>query len=182
MGRDLQTLALLVMFATVTAPVSAQVVQLPTIRTFSYSGTVVVPDRGTASLGGGAAASSGFRSRGLSRGVGAGAATGGASVSATIIDQRALDRAILGGSHESLLYRSNEPSGSGRARSTREGKALVRYARRCHREGLERVAFTAYRLAISRLSGELRELAAAEFRRVFGEPAAQAIRMAAMSE
>lgn len=32
------------------------------------------------------------------------------------------------------------------------------------------------------LRGELRELAAAEFRRVFGEPAAQAIRMAAMSE
>ena len=88
---------------------NAQTVQLPTFHVFSVSTTVVVPDRGTAYLGG--VSRSHRTSNSLSTplfgrlpGVGRGFMNGGissslsasgASVSATIIDHDSIDRALL---------------------------------------------------------------------------------------
>lgn len=97
----------LVVFVAVTviaAVADAQVVQLPTFRQFSVGTTVVVPDRGAAYLGGvsrrrAASSSHGFPGLGpLSRNRSFGVETGGshASVTATIHDFAAMDRALLG--------------------------------------------------------------------------------------
>ncbi len=161
------------------------VVQLPSFSTFSYHGTVVVPDSGGAYLGGVKRSASGVtrRGRGLGHGIGAALGNSGASVHATIIDLNEIDRQILGGTPEQFLRRE-------RAKEARlgidpkiavdpdaEGKALVRYARRRYREGKHSKSFDGYLLAIDVLSPNLRDLAAAEFKRVFGQAADQATRM-----
>ncbi|MGC4006150.1 MAG: hypothetical protein QM811_24745 [Pirellulales bacterium] len=83
----------------------AQAVQLPTFRFFGTSGTVLVPDRGYASMGGNTSAYSGSSSRGLpgtfgplgnNRGIAAGGTTGGVGVTAWIHDMEDMDTAILG--------------------------------------------------------------------------------------
>ncbi len=77
----------------------AQVVQLPSVRSTAYSGTVVVPDGGSVGLGGLSRSASGTLGRGALPY--AGASIGGAtssdslSVHVQIIDLKALDDAIL---------------------------------------------------------------------------------------
>ena len=61
-----------------------------------------------------------------------------------------------------------------------EGKALVRHARKMYREGKHSAAFESYRLAIRVLTPQLRDLAAAEFKRTFGSSADQALRMSTL--
>lgn len=81
------------------ARADAQVVQLPSYGTFSYSGAVSVPDQGTAVLGGNSYAASGSNSRGFgpysTRSTGRNFGTSNASVSVKIIDLQAMDEAIL---------------------------------------------------------------------------------------
>ena len=82
-------------FATATS--HAQTVQLPTFHQFSLSTTVLVPDRGSVSLGGVRRAASGshqFGAPGLrgNRASGSAVDAGGLSVSAQIHDFQAMDR------------------------------------------------------------------------------------------
>ncbi len=75
----------------------SQVVQLPTMHTFSLSGGAMVPDGGSASLGGiNRSASSSTRTRGLptNQQTGQSRSSTQASMSATIIDLDALDREL----------------------------------------------------------------------------------------
>jgi hypothetical protein len=76
----------------------SQVVQLPTLRTFSLQTSVLVPDGGTTSLGGNTRTADWLRTGpGLtSRSSASNRLTSNASVSAQIIDLQALDQAILG--------------------------------------------------------------------------------------
>lgn len=77
----------------------AQVVQLPAVQTFGYSGAVSVPDSGQVSLGGVSRQRAGRATVGGGpvTGRASGSQTGGSatSVSATIIDLQAMDAAIL---------------------------------------------------------------------------------------
>lgn len=75
-----------------------QVVQQPTIGTLSVNSSVLVPDQGSAMLGGIRSAGAGQSQRGglvTNRAFGNRSAWGGASVSASIIDLQEMDRAIL---------------------------------------------------------------------------------------
>ncbi|WP_146416335.1 hypothetical protein [Crateriforma conspicua] len=138
-----------------------QVVQLPTFRTFSYSGSVLVPDGGTAVLGGN---SSAFRSRSL-RGNGQSSARsfGGGSVTATIIDLDAMDRKMRG---LDSTARRTDVTPADHVERIEEGKSLVRYARKMASMGKLSQARMAYKMAIGKLDGRLAELAAAESRRL----------------
>lgn len=77
----------------------AQTVQLPTTRTFSSSSSVLVPDQGSAFLGGMSSAASGSSSRGFSplrsRGMGSSRVASGMSVSAYVIDFEEMERELL---------------------------------------------------------------------------------------
>ena len=93
----------------VAADLQAQAIQLPTFHYFSVSTTVSVPDRGGAYLGGVSRAASGSVGRGIpflskapgvgrlggSRAIGTTVGSSGAGVTATIIDHRELDAAVL---------------------------------------------------------------------------------------
>jgi hypothetical protein len=78
-------------------PAIGQTIQLPSFQRFSYTGSVLVPDRGSASLGG---VSRSFSSRSSRRGSGVARSSGlshsGASVHVTIIDHDAIDRQLRG--------------------------------------------------------------------------------------
>lgn len=147
---------------------AAQVIQLPSVRVFQYSGSVLVPDRGTVSLGGvsGSASSSALRGglalparpNALSRTVGIGNAT----ASATIIDLAEMDRQI----RSSDLQKESAKRNQRQAERNEEGKQLVRHARAQYRRGNMAASRDAYEVAISVLSGHLKDLAIAEFRRV----------------
>lgn len=181
----LPSLLVLIGCAQVRAQAIPSVVQLPSFSVFRYNGTVVVPDSGSAYLGGVKRYASGVtnRSRGLGHGIGAGLGNSGMSISATIIDLDEMDRQILGGTPEEFLRREQQKEArrGGKPKvdvdPDAEGKALVRYARRMYREGQQSKAFDGYLLAMDVLSPSLRDLAAAEFKRVFGEAAEQATRM-----
>ena len=86
-----------VTFAMLAVPqvVDAQAIQLPTFRLFSTNSTVLVPDRGSAYLGGVDRASYGSNQRGLSRSIGSSVGSSGVTVHATIIDHEEMDRALL---------------------------------------------------------------------------------------
>lgn len=174
-------LALVTCGAAVSAQVP-QVVQLPSFRTFSYSGSVLVPTQGTAALGSNASVYTGrFRGRRLGQSLTTGQAAGGVQAGATVIDLQSIDQRLLKGT--SLENPSSRRAASeSKAAATREGKSLVRYARRSYNQGRESVAFEAYRLAIGKLDGRLRQLAEMEFRRMFGESAEQAIRIAELTK
>lgn len=77
----------------------SQVVQLPSVRNFSYSGGAWVPDSGSASLAGNYSARSGSVSSGWgpygTRASGSSFGTSNSSASVQIIDLQALDNAIL---------------------------------------------------------------------------------------
>lgn len=77
-------------------------VQLPTFHVFGTSTTVIVPDRGSVYLGGVNRSAQGRNSLGVplatgfgNRGIGHASTAAGLSVSATIIDHDAIDRALL---------------------------------------------------------------------------------------
>ena len=173
----------------------AQVVQLPTFHTFSYRGSVLVPDRGTVSLGGNTSLQSQSWRRGLGRQALHRMNASQASVSATIIDHNQLDRQLLGGTPEEFLARERakearlhpdreqqELDQRNAVDPTEEGKSLVRFARTAYRQGDHSRSFAAYQLAIDRLDGRLRRLAIEEFERVFGSAAVQAVRIASRTE
>ncbi len=146
--------------------VAAQsVVQLPSFHQFSYSGSVLVPDRGGAYLGGVNRSSSGSLRRGWNRAAGRSVGNAGASVHANIIDLQELDREILGGTPKEFL--AEQKSGVNAIDRAAEGKSLVRYARRQYSRGDKYEAAYTYRMAISVLDGRLRELAIAEYRRLY---------------
>ncbi|GAA5510110.1 hypothetical protein [Novipirellula caenicola] len=164
---------------------TAQTVQLPSIETFSYSGSVLVPDRGTTYLGGNRSASFGSNRNGLHHGFGSSQSISQATASATIIDLAEMDRQILGGTPEQFLTRERERERSAAAPPTNRdpdyhGKALVRHARTQYRQGNMSSAFAAYQQAIAVLSPHLKNLATAEFKRVFGTAAEQTLHMATL--
>lgn len=152
-------------------------VQLPSFSSFSYQGTVVVPDSGGAYLGGVNRSATGLNRRGLSRGFGSSLGHSGASVHATIIDHNEIDRQLLGADPREL---ARSKSVRKKADPDAEGKALVRYARQKYREGKKSQSFDTYRMAINVLRPGLRELAVKEFERVFGAAATQAVRMTSL--
>lgn len=153
------------------------VVQLPSFQTFSFSGSVVVPDGGTTSLGGVGSSAIYSQRRPTSRSFGSSLSNSHASVSARIIDLNEMDRQILGASPQELLH-NGQPNRPRAIDPVEEGKALVRHARRQYREGEKSGSFVTYQMAIGILNGQLRELAVLEFRRVFGEAADQSLSVA----
>lgn len=172
------------------------VVQLPSFHTFSYRGSVLVPDGGTTSLGGVKRSATGYNHRGWNRGYGSVNSTSNASVSARIIDLAEMDRQILGGSPQEFLRRMRAeeqhaiaaglPVGTTARQTqatlsrTEEGKALVRFARQEYREGRKSSSIQAYGMAINQLDGRLKTLAVAEFRRVFGTAAEQLLQLSSL--
>ena len=149
--------------ATAQAP---SVIQLPSFSTFSYSGTVVVPDSGTGYLGGVKRASSVTSRRGLNRRSSQALGNSAAVVRPTIIDLQAMDRHILGGDPKELAAKQRTAKAKDSFR-IEEGKSLVRFARRRYKAGDKSAARTAYLLAIDVLDGRLRQLAIAEYRRLY---------------
>lgn len=164
----------------------AQTVQLPSIRQFSYSGSVLVPDRGSASLGGVRSSSTTSSTRGfpglgrLPGGVSRSSqsSAGGVSVSATIIDLDELDRQILGYDPRQVR-RSRQIGAAGLSPEMEiaEAKSLVRNARRAVNAGQRESARSIYALAIEKLrrydeAGALLAYAQAEVAREFSPIAA----------
>jgi hypothetical protein len=156
---------------------TAQTISLPTFHSFSYSGTVEVPDGGTMSLGGNAySASSRSQRSGLFPGPVARSGIQGvsnASITATIINNHEIDRQLLGGTPQEFVerHRKIEAMRDGRqnpirsADRTHEGKVLVRYARSLYQQGRHSAARDTYLMAADLLEPKLRELAIAEMRR-----------------
>ena len=157
-------------------------VQLPTLNTFGYSGSVLVPTGGSTSLGGVSRSAMGTSSRrfgGRARGAAFGRA--GASAHVTIIDHDAIDRQLRGLPPKGSRATRSTPTRSTTAAATQtkrtpmpdvmdpdaEGKVLVRFARKQFLAGKHASSFNAYQLAIDSLSPRLAELARAEFKRVF---------------
>jgi hypothetical protein len=142
------------------------VIQLPSFSSISYNGTVVVPDSGAGYRGGVKRSASSHSRRGLHRSSGRALGNSGAMVTPTIIDLHEMDRRMLSGSPKEFTDRHSSRSVSGTNR-TKEGKSLVRYARRQYQRGDKYGAAYSYRLAISILDGRLRRLAIAEYRRLY---------------
>jgi hypothetical protein len=128
---------------------SSQVVQLPSVRRFSSTGGMLIPDRGTGSMGGVSSYQSERSSRGrFSPGVAQGGSTraGNASVSVTIIDHDEIDRQLLGDADpRQLAKRTAEQE------TIADVKALVQNARRLLEAGDRLRAQGAYELALHRL-------------------------------
>lgn len=179
----LGTLGLL--FAT---PAQAQLpttVQLPSFNTFSYSGSVLVPDSGATALGSIRRSATSSARRWGQRAYGSSMSHPGASVHVTIIDLDEMDRQIRGlppsgtrsrlGTSPGTLASVTAAQANATARRIGkpsvdpdgEGKALVRFARSQYKAGKRSSSFAAYQMAIETLSPELRVLARKEFYRVF---------------
>ena len=161
-------------------------IQLPSFSSFSYQGTVVVPDRGQAHLGSVRRSARGTSRRGLSRAFGSDQSIAQASVKAHIIDHAEMDRQILGADPQEFLRRerAQEAQAKVAGRNVKaidpdtEGKALVRHARKEYKAGKHSTAFVSYQMAIEVLeSRRLKDYAIVEFKRVFGSSADQALRM-----
>lgn len=151
--------------------VAAQTVQLPTIHQFGYSGSVLVPDGGTAALGSyGSASQSSSQSGWLlpqSSGRSSGITSAGASVTTSIIDLQQMDRELLGQTPQQLRDQIRRESRLLRsADRDEEGKSLVRYARTLVKQGKIRSARQAYQTALPLLNVELRRLAEQELQRL----------------
>mgnify|MGYP001554272654 CR=1 FL=1 len=157
---------LLTSFGSTATAQAPSVIQLPSFSTFSYSGPVVVPDSGTGYLGGVKRASTTSSQRGLSRRSAHALGNSGAVVRPTIIDLQAMDRHILGGDPKEFLAKQRTVKAKDSVR-VEEGKSLVRFARRRYKAGDKSAARSAYVLAIDILDGRLRQLAIAEYRRLY---------------
>ena len=147
-------------------PVAGQVVQLPSIQTFSYSGSVSVPDRGSVSLGG-VSRSGSFSSRsGLGplsrRSAGGFQSQSSLIASATIIDLEAMDRRLLDEDNAAVGKPQVPIQSSTRFRKAR---GLIQYARKRNAAGDHGLAKVAYEMAIEHLHGDLRRYAVDEYRR-----------------
>ncbi len=153
-------------------PATAQTIQLPTIHRFGYSGSVLVPDGGTSSLGSyNSASQSGSQSGWLvprwdTRSASVNSA--GASITASIIDHEQMDRELLGQSAAELRneLRRQSPRPKPTMQAIEEGKSLVRYARTLVKQGRYRAARQAYLTALPLLDQRLRELALQEMNRL----------------
>jgi hypothetical protein len=103
-----------VQFVTFVPITEAQVVQLPSARSLSYSGSVLVPDGGTASLGGASYSRYGSRQSGwgpMSSGSSAsGVGSSSMAASVNIIDLAAMDEAILGAANSRTTTTGQTPS------------------------------------------------------------------------
>ncbi|TWU47821.1 hypothetical protein [Rubripirellula reticaptiva] len=144
----------------------AQVIQLPSFHTFSYSGSVLVPDSGSASLGGVRRSVSNRSGRNFT-----GASShAGAAVHVTIIDHQAIDRAILGQSRFDDQKSADSQNSLSHKDATAEGKSLVRHARSMYRSGNAAAARMSYQMAIQLLDGRLKQLAKSEYERVLPSP------------
>ena len=97
-----------------------QTVQLPTFRHTTVSTTVLVPDRGSTSLGGFSGSSSGSNSRGIpggagplfrSRSVGRSSGASNMSVHVTIIDHQLWDDAVMASACLPYLFKAVEIDG-----------------------------------------------------------------------
>jgi hypothetical protein len=175
MSRLMITTLVITLCSVVTA--HAQTISLPSFHTFSYSGTVEVPDGGTMSLGGNAySAASRSQRSGLLPGPVARSGIQGASnasITATIIDHQEIDRQLLGGTPEEFIARerTTEALRNGGMKQlklvdrTHEGKTLVRYARSLYHRGRHAAAKDTYLMAAELLDPKLRALAMAEMRR-----------------
>lgn len=145
-----------------TTPVCAQVVQLPTFRTFGVTTSVRVPVGGTMSLGGNnTMSSSAARRGGLGPTVtGMGGTVAGTTASVTVIDHNAIDRRLRG---------PEQVVGAAAKTNTEieEGKALVRYARKMRAAGNDSLARQAYRMAMRKLDQRLHAYAKREFERAY---------------
>jgi hypothetical protein len=110
MSRLMITTLVITLCSVVTS--HAQTISLPSFHTFSYSGTVEVPDGGTMSLGGNAySAASRSQRSGLLPGPVARSGIQGASnasITATIIDHQEIDRQLLGGTPEEFMARERK--------------------------------------------------------------------------
>ncbi len=139
---------------------------------FGYSGSVLVPDGGTSSLGSYSSASqSGSQSGWLvprwdTRSASVNSA--GASITASIIDHEQMDRELLGQSAAELRneLRRQSPRPRPTMQAIEEGKSLVRYARTLVKQGRYRAARQAYLTALPLLDQRLRELALQEMNRL----------------
>ncbi|MEO9595871.1 hypothetical protein [Rhodopirellula bahusiensis] len=141
------TALLLLIIGTETLP--AQVVQLPSVRRFSSTSSMLIPDQGTGSIGGVSSYQSGRSSRGgFSPGGAFGGVTraGNASVSVTIIDHDEIDRRLLGEFDPRQFARDQTQQ-----ETIADVKALVQNARRLLEAGDRLRAQGAYELALHRL-------------------------------
>ena len=148
--------------ASLTADALAQVVQLPSVRQFSYSGGVLVPDQGSTYLGGNRTSAVGSRSRGLpglgpmpQSQFGGIQTTSGASVTATIIDHQEIDRQLLGEDPRSIARRARQRSVASTEKpisgQIAEIQSLVRNARSLHLAGHTSSSRATYDLAVDRM-------------------------------
>ena len=181
MMRSCLIATLLALFAVDANAQAPTTVQLPSFSYFTYNGTVLVPDRGATYLGGVNRSATGLNRRGLSRGLGSSMSKSSAVAHAHIIDHDEIDRQLLGGSKKEFMARMRAKEASKKNPRAidpdTEGKALVRLARKQFREGRETASFDTYLMAMQVLSPNLRDLAKAEFKRVFGSAADQVLRM-----
>ncbi|WP_417749395.1 hypothetical protein [Rosistilla oblonga] len=154
----------------------AQVVMLPTFGTFQYSGSVLVPDGGSAHLGSIGRSAESSRSSGWgSRSTGRSISRGTMSAHVQIIDLAEMDRQLLGAEPAEFL-RQQKAKENAAAKvvppkpidPVEAAKQLVRDARRCVQEGHLKAADYYYRRAIGELPSDLAAIAQREYER-FGQ-------------
>ena len=154
-----------VLAASFALPAAAQVVvQQPTFGVTTAGGTVIVPDGGSASLGGVGSSASGSAVSGLavpglgSRGFGRSSGSAGVTVHATIIDFRAMEAALA-------AEAAGLPGGEARARPPRAAEppsfadelAAIRAAAATPQEAREAVARAKFARGLAKLeAGDLR--------------------------
>ncbi|MEM6689538.1 MAG: hypothetical protein AAF664_08935 [Planctomycetota bacterium] len=142
-----------------------QTVQLPSFRSFNYSGTVEVPDGGSAFLGGN---SSGIiRQSSKSNSTATIGGVSGLYTGASIIDLDAMDRQILGNPPIVRVRNGaqNRLGGPKNEEQVRQGKRWVRIARKDLENGRIEAAAGAYRNSLRYLDSRLADLARSEYRR-----------------
>jgi hypothetical protein len=139
--------------------VQQQSVQLPTFHYFGVTTTVVVPTRGTISMGG---VTSSTRGRTRFDKVGSSfdrtSQVGGLSMSATVIDNSEIDRALLA---EAARRRGAKFDVLGRPIESVDGDVYLRRAREAEASGQPEVAKVFYRRA-AKLGNALAKRAAEE--------------------
>ena len=172
--KNTQLFLLMAGAALIASTCDAQSVQLPTVRSFGYSGSVLVPDGGTTSLGGVSRSASSISRRPIGHAVGRASSQSGLSVSAEVIDLAEMDHQIRGVGRSDARRSAVADKGQ-HLRQTELGKRMVRSARTLYRNGYQSEAFREYERSIKILEGRLQRLAVKEFRHVFGIAADQAL-------
>jgi hypothetical protein len=180
----LTSAVLLAILLTTASAARAQVVQLPTFQFFSIDTSVMVPDQGTASLGGVNRSSTGSNQFGSpffpsNRSYGSQTAAAGMSVSVKIHDFEAMDAALLGGTPEGAgragrdgVVAGNPAGGSGplasvaelaarkattQAAEQAEAEQLLERGLKAQAEGKPGVAKVYLQMAAKRSTGKLKQ-------------------------